>query len=240
LGPIVATRAVLAEWLGLTMLLLAWPFGLLRWPDHSAVAGTNHSIVLIHGWGLNAASLWLLRRRLVARGCGSVRIFTYSTRRVDVERAAERLRDFLAELQRECPTQVTLIGHSLGGLVARYCLRRYPAHGVRRLITLGTPHHGTSAARVGYRIGRLVPESPLLRRLNTGDHVPDQFEVIAISSSFDALVTPPGNADYPGAFNIRIRDVGHNALLFSPRVFTLIAENLGSAVAAPAAQLTGR
>ena len=52
--------------------------------------------------------------------------------------------------------------------------------------------------------------------------------MIAIQSHFDAMVLPPGNAEYPGAFNIRVNAVGHNALLFSPKVYELLVENLAA------------
>ena len=45
--------------------------------------------------------------------------------------------------------QMVLIGHSMGGLVARACMRRYGAKGVAKLIALGSPHHGTRLARFG-------------------------------------------------------------------------------------------
>ena len=221
-----AVRAFVGEAFTLLLLLLSWPLGLAGQRDLVCAGSPGNAIVLIHGWGLNAASLWLLRRRLIRRGYGPVWIFAYKTWRVNVERAAEQLRDALAVNQRTHPVRVTLIGHSLGGLVARYCLRRYPPHGVRRLITLGTPHQGTIAARFGPHTRALQPDSPLMKRLNAADHVPDQFDVIAIASAADALIVPSANAEYRGAFNISIRGIGHNALLFSSRVFALIEENV--------------
>jgi hypothetical protein len=56
--------------------------------------------------------------------------------------------------------------------------------------------------------------------------VPQQFDVIAIHSDFDAMILPPRHAEYPGAFNIRVAGIGHNALLFSAKIYGLIAENL--------------
>jgi pimeloyl-ACP methyl ester carboxylesterase len=41
---------------------------------------------------------------------------------------------------------VTLIAHSMGGLVARMAMNRLPRHCVRRLIMLGTPNFGSFAA----------------------------------------------------------------------------------------------
>ncbi|MBI1818054.1 MAG: alpha/beta fold hydrolase [Deltaproteobacteria bacterium] len=233
LGILDAVAAFVVECLSLAVLVVVSPLGwLVR--HQTAAPGNGQAIVLAHGWGLNAGSLWLLRRRLARAGFGPIVIFTYRTRGIEIEPAAERLRDQLASVHATHPGPITIIGHSLGGLVARYCLRRYPVPGVQRLVTIGTPHHGTIAARVGLGTKQLLPDAPLIVKLNAADHVPQQFEVISISSPFDALVIPHRNADYPGACNIEIRAVGHNALLFSRRVVKLIEEQLrASAQPAP-------
>ena len=121
---------------------------------------------------------------------------------------------------------MTLIGHSLGGLVIRYYARHFPSPRVRRLLTLGTPHRGTILARRW--LPALAPGSKLLVALNAADRPPQQFDVITIYSSFDALILPPANAVYDNAFNIQLNNVGHNALLTSKRVYGLIAENLAA------------
>jgi hypothetical protein len=48
---------------------------------------------------------------------------------------------------------------------------------------------------------------------------------------FDAVVLPPSAATYPHAFNIQINGVGHHALLFSSRLYQLLAENLQAPIA---------
>jgi triacylglycerol esterase/lipase EstA (alpha/beta hydrolase family) len=130
---------------------------------------------------------------------------------------------------RGAPRPLMLVCHSLGGLVARYYVRRYPAPHVRRIITLGTPHGGTVlAARRRNGAHKLAPRSAFLATLSAADRVPQQFDVIAIQSTFDAMILPPRHAEYPGAFNVVVNDVGHNALLFSVKVYRLIAENLNA------------
>ncbi|MBI4514862.1 MAG: alpha/beta fold hydrolase [Deltaproteobacteria bacterium] len=229
IGLINAVLAFAAECAALALLLATLPLGWWRSRHQTPPpAGNRSTIILIHGWGLNAASCWWLRRRLQQHGGHAVYCFAYSSWRVDVEAAAAQLHQLLAQMRAQPGDSCTLIGHSLGGLVARYCLRRYPARGVRRLITLGTPHGGTLAAPAWAPfVSRLRPEAAFMRRLNAGDRVPEQFEVIAIHSRFDAHILPPENAEYPGACNIEVAGVGHNALLFSRRAATLIAENLG-------------
>jgi triacylglycerol esterase/lipase EstA (alpha/beta hydrolase family) len=170
-----------------------------------------------------------MQRRLLRDGWGPVCCLDYRSLTFDVEGAAAHLRHTVDRLRDDLgPAQpITLVGHSLGGLVLRYYARRYPAPAVRRIVTLGTPHGGTVLARRERGYGRtLAPGSSFLTALHAADRVPQQFDVIAIHSSFDAMILPPRNAEYAGAFNIQVAGIGHNALLFSSKIYGLIAENL--------------
>jgi pimeloyl-ACP methyl ester carboxylesterase len=230
LGVARAAWAFAQECAALAAVILLIPAGWFQ-PRCRSGAGTRGAAVLVHGWGLNRGSLWLLRRRLLRDGWSPVCCLAYRSVRFDIEGAAQRLRRLVDELAQSAPHRapVALVGHSLGGLVLRYYARRYPAPQVRRLVTLGTPHHGTETARgLGPWGRRLVPGSSLLATLNAADRVPQQFDVIVISSSFDATILPPGNAQYAGAFNIELSGIGHNALLFSAKVYGLLAENLAA------------
>jgi triacylglycerol lipase len=186
-------------------------------------------VILVHGWGLNRGSLWLLRRRLLRDGWGPVCCVEYLSSDFDVEDAARHVRDMVDRINGFDGRPIACIGHGLGGLVLRYFVRRYPAPRMRRIVTLATPHRGTEVARIlGRRGSKLAPGSRLLSTVNAADHVPQQFDVIAIYSTFDAVILPPSNGRYPGAFSIQVNDVGHYALLFSAKVYALIAENLAA------------
>jgi len=178
--------------------------------------GARGPLVLVHGARMNRGSFWLLRRRALRDGWSPVWCFNYGPFGTTIETAAPRLRAVVGALATEHPT-VTLIGHGRGGLVLRYYLRRFPAPTVRRVVLLGTRH------AIG---NKQDSDTGLLSTLNAADRVPQQFDVIAIQSTFDALVVPPATGRYPGAFNIEVNNVGHYALLFSARVYRLIAENL--------------
>ncbi len=62
--------------------------------------------------------------------------------------------------------EIVLLGHSMGGLLARSAL--HYAHKadhqwqqkVSRLVTLGSPHHGAPLERIGNRVDRLLAASP--------------------------------------------------------------------------------
>ena len=56
---------------------------------------------------------------------------------------------YVETLRKQDPQQLfTLIGHSVGGVVSRYALVRYPELPVKRLITIASPHFGTGMAEV--------------------------------------------------------------------------------------------
>lgn len=233
LGLMPACRAFARECVSSAAVVLLIPFGWLlpRWQGGGAGRG---AVILLHGWGVNRGAMWLLRRRLLRAGWGPVCCFEPQTLGLDIEAAARELRllvDRVVSLS-TAPAPLMLVGHGIGGLVLRYFLRRYPAPRVRRLVTLGTPHRGTDVARVLGPLGRtLVPRSAFLRRLNAGDRLPEQFDIIALHSTFDATVLPLEYALYPGAFNAQFNDVGHFSMLFSGKVFRIMCENLAAPLA---------
>lgn len=184
-------------------------------------------VVLLHGLGQTRGAVEVLARRLRRLGYEVV-FFSWAGWRVDIAGDAERLRRRLIELQDERPGPVCLVAFGVGGLVARYCVCRHRAAGVRRLVTLGTPHQGTLVAPPGsfLGLGALRPSSALLTRLAAADRTPQPLDSTAVQSAFDAVVLPPDNGYYPAAFNVIVRDVGHFSLLFSRRIFQLLAENL--------------
>ena len=109
-----------------------------------------------------------------------------------------------------------MIGYSAGGVVARLWVRDYGGAGVaRRVLTLGSPHHGTSQAALGRELAggcptaceQLVPDSDLLRRLNAGDETPDGPLWATVRSTGDQVVTPVDSAALDGAVNILVQDV---------------------------------
>ena len=238
LGLIDAAWAFAKECAATAAVLLAVPLGWVL-PRCCSGSGTRGPLLLVHGWSLNRGCFWLLRRRLLHDGWGPACCFEYRSLSLDVEGAAARLHIAVEEMRtagsaqqptaRSAQQPLMLVCHSLGGLVARYYVRRYPAPHVRRIITLGTPHGGTALAGLRRnRSHKLAPGSPFLATLSAADRVPRQFDVIAVQSTFDAMILPPRNAEYPGAFNVVVNDVGHNALLFSSKVYRLIAENLNA------------
>jgi len=182
-------------------------------------------IVMVHGYFHNRSGFFVMRRALRRVGFAHLYDLNLSAIRRDVASMADRLAERVDEvLAATGADRVHLIGHSLGGIVARYYVQLLGgADRVDTVVTLGTPHRGTYAAyafpsRVA---GQLRPGSRLLRRLNRSTRG-SSVRWVAFSSNLDAFTIPAssGRLEVPGldAENVEIRDLGHMSLLVSPHL----------------------
>ena len=168
-------------------------------------------IVLVQGFAASSRVLLPLEahlRRTLGRPIVRVRLGKRLPLQLgDIRRSAERVAAALEELARRPGFRhADVVGHSMGGLVASYVLKRLDrARRIRRVITLGTPHRGTPLALAGALlfgafsrgIWQMVPGSPLLRELEALP-VPEGSELIAVDAEADAVV-PRGFARVNGA-----------------------------------------
>jgi len=228
-------RAFIVECAVTSLLTLTVPLAFRRQRVRSLDGGdARRPVILVHGYAQHTANfLWLMRR---LRRDGWLHLYSVRHTAIggDIERSAPRLGQAIDRIRRESGAPVVdVVAHSMGGLVARACLRaRGRSSGIGRLITLGTPHQGTLALRWLGRdrmVAQMRPGSPVLCRLTAEDAVPSLAECISIYSADDALVVPASAGYYPGALNIEVRGLGHMSLLFSSRVHDLVRENLAAA-----------
>ncbi|MBI4742553.1 MAG: alpha/beta fold hydrolase [Betaproteobacteria bacterium] len=185
--------------------------------DHLEPAGERPPVLLIHGYGCSRGAWWWLRRRLERAGWQVATINLepiYTSIDNTLEPLARRIDAVLAETG---AAQLILVGHSMGGLVARAYLHRFGAERVARLVTLGTPHGGSRLAHIAIgRNGRqMEPGSDWLQALPRPVVAP---ETVVIYSPHDNYVMPQANLRLEGASHRPVDAVGHLAMLFSPRV----------------------
>jgi pimeloyl-ACP methyl ester carboxylesterase len=124
--------------------------------------------------------------------------------------------------------RIDLVAHSMGGLVARFYLQLLGgARRVDRLVTLGTPHHGTHAATFipSALVRQLLPGSPFLQHLNA-QPPPDGVETTSLVAGRDLLIQPVASARCPFGDSVQFPDLGHVELLFRPEVFAEVAVRL--------------
>ncbi len=186
-------------------------------------AGTP--ILLVHGMVDNRSVFTLLRRGLRRRGFGQVLTINYSPMTNDVRWAAEQLAAEVEELVADTGYErIHVVGHSLGGLIARYYVQRLGGHErVHTLVTMGSPHLGTRTAYLyPAELGRqLRPGSPLMQDL--AQPAPDcRTRFICYWSDLDQMIVPKRNARivHPDlqVRNLLVRGVGHMSLPIQGRL----------------------
>ncbi len=104
---------------------------------------SDEVVVLVHGLFLTGWDMFLLRHRLSLAGY-RVRQFSYQSTLTKPQESARKLESFIQDIDAE---KVHFTAHSLGGLLMRYLFHDYPEQRPGRIITLGTPHHGSAVAR---------------------------------------------------------------------------------------------
>lgn len=97
-------------------------------------------VVLVHGFLGAPTNFLILQRYLLARGVTNFATFSYGPR-FDYQRLAVQLGHAIEGFCRATGAPaVDVVGHSLGGLIARYLTELEPDGHVRRLVTLGAPY----------------------------------------------------------------------------------------------------
>jgi triacylglycerol esterase/lipase EstA (alpha/beta hydrolase family) len=192
-------------------------------------------ILFIHGYLCNRA-VWLsFMRDAAARGylCEAVTL-PDPLAAIDAQlRVVDHAIDALLAAAREAgiaTTRVALVGHSMGGLVARAARVRLPGERIGPVITLGTPHHGTHAARFGRApsVVQMRRDSQWLAALAEEETSRDEVPPMTTLFSYhDDIVYPQTTGALAGATQRAISGVGHVALLYDKRVRALVFEALG-------------
>ncbi|EGY27186.1 PGAP1-like family protein [Desulfovibrio sp. A2] len=150
-------------------------------------------VLLVHGLYHNVTAWTLYRRWLRAAGFTRVYCHGYSSWRTDfgllVDELDEAVRDLVAAHPGEKPL---LMGHSLGGLLIRGWLADAANQKlVAGAVTLGTPHQGSSLARLGAgSLARsLTFRGALIRNLEACE-APAEVGCVALYSPIDNMVVP--------------------------------------------------
>lgn len=202
---------------------------------------TGRPIVLIHGFGASSRVLQPLERHLrralnrpVIRMRLGGRIHLHLA---DIRDSSRKVHRAIQRMARKTDFEhVDVVGHSMGGLVATYLLKQLDrGRHVRHVVTLGTPHHGTSAAYAGILLAGAVsraiwqmrPKSPLLEELRYST-MPRGTRLVSIAAEGDEIV-PLQAARLPstGQYgNLVLEGLSHWELLVSSRAFAVVSDIL--------------
>lgn len=197
-----------------------------------AEATARIPVVLVHGYVHNHSAFLVMSGALRRAGFAHVHGLNYNPLRAGIPEIADMLaREVERVLGATGASRCILVGHSMGGIVARYYTQELAKPGtIDTVVTLGTPHRGTYTAHLGPgpAARQLRPRSALLRRLEEGAR-PSDTRWIAYYSDLDIMVTPAVSAKlvHPAlaATNIRLHDTGHLSLLLSGEAMRSIVEH---------------
>ncbi|MDX3094125.1 alpha/beta fold hydrolase [Streptomyces sp. ME01-24h] len=194
------------------------PVGDCEDPPRLPTAGRSHPpVLLLHGFVDNRSVFAMLRRSLRRHGWPHVQALNYSPLTCDIRTAAALLGRHVEQIcEQTGHRRVDIVGHSLGGLIARYYTQRLGGDTrVRTVVTLGTPHAGTRAAP-------LLNPHPIVRQMRPNSDLIEELakpapgcrtRFVAFWSDLDELMSPVEAArlDHPDliARNVHVAGVGH-------------------------------
>ncbi len=199
-----------------------WQFPFDRWflrPDPPALPSAGLPVIFVHGYFSNRGYFCRIVPKLEARGIAPVFTPNFESAFTTIEHFAEALHREIERLRAATgQAQVILVCHSMGGLVARTYLCEHGAARVRKLITIGTPHHGTVVAwfGAGANAVQMRPGSAYLRSLEVREGgAGPACRTTSIFTPHDNLVAPQESSRLANARNVVIPGRGHVDILAS-------------------------
>ena len=169
-------------------------------PVDQSVAGP---VLLVPGYGGSTRSLDALARSLRDQGRDVTMVALPDRAQGNLDDQATVLGAAAdAALTRTGAPSVDVVGYSAGGVVARlWATEGGGSDHLRRLVTIGSPPHGTDLASLGSLVAgscpaacqQLAPASPLLARLNA-EPVPTGLVFVSLWTTLDEVVVPASSA----------------------------------------------
>lgn len=173
--------------------------------------GRRAPVVLIHGTRSDMTINWQYISPQLAQSGWCVWALDLEARgTVAIERSATRLARFVRQVRRQSGSErISLVGHSLGGVVARHFVRFLGGRKrVDDVVSFGTPQYGyhsdppLNIVDAGFNTGcvacwQLAQSSGYMERLNSGNPIPGPVSYTQLITRNDAVATPVENQELP-------------------------------------------
>jgi len=207
--------------LGLTVL------GRRHVPIEPMAEDGRRPILFVHGLGGHRGNFLPMRSWFALKG----RRRTYSIGLPDDDlidlgdRFTEIVREVVAVNGLKEDDRIDIVAHSMGGLVARLALLDVGVtNRVHTLVTLGSPHGGTHAARFAGsgRAKELRPDSEVIKRLSVQIPWAGPTRLVCLWSKADPLMQPATTAVMDGAESEELPDMTHTAYLLDRRAWRAV------------------
>lgn len=253
----VRRRPVTTVVLALVLLLAAGTTTFLLWPSAptapkvvTAPQNKLGPVIMVPGYGGNVAVFDRMANTLRSSGRQAYVFNPPGDARGDLRDQAKALGAFVNGLNER---SVDLVGHSAGGVVIRLWVAKYGGQRfARRVVTAGSPHHGTRFAGVAKAISsggacpvacqQLAPDSPIINDLNNvgrdnsgenADETPYGPLWTSMWTRTDDVVVPAESARLTGSVNVALQTVcadvstSHGQLPADPLVIGIVRASIG-------------
>ena len=219
-----------------TIISSSWTMPFHAFTKRIAPQPASLPVLLIHGYGCNSG-YWHSMSTVFQRE----RISHYA---VSLEPVMCGIDEYVplvqAAVERLCSEtgqrQILIVAHSMGGLAARAYLRKCGSYRIAKVITLGTPHHGTGLAQFGLGMNTVQMRwaageqeclaSPWLRTLKADEDTAVYRLFVSFFSHHDNIVSPQTSSYLAGAKNIALYGIGHVALASNRLVQALVIDEI--------------
>jgi triacylglycerol lipase len=180
--------------------------------------GRAEPVLLVHGTGVTRERNWSVGYWPALHDAGFEVCWVQIPAGAlgDIQVSAEYVARAIEVMHDEGGERIDVVGHSQGGLEARWAIRYFPSGAwVDDYVGFASPNHGTTTvARYIARRGRcfaacwqMRPGSALLNALNEGDETPGDVSYTSLYTAADRVVTPPDSARLEGGTNVLLQDV---------------------------------
>ncbi|RFA25312.1 hypothetical protein CAI21_19565 [Alkalilimnicola ehrlichii] len=188
------------------------------------LAYANGPVIFVHGYGGKKSQWDSMMQDFQSNGYSAESLyqFSYNSLLQSNRDSAKELRDYVDWVRsRHDWQQVSIVAHSNGGLVTRWYQARLGGdQAVRRFVSIGTPHNGTSWAYgcVSPACFEMRRNSSFLQELN------GQGCDRALWSGCDAIIIPTNSAQC--GVSVQTSCLGHNQMLWTSSVHNRARELL--------------
>lgn len=228
------SRQLIRAWLiecVMALRVFAWrqPFRSKAHCDIPGMPGMR-GVVFIHGYLCNRGfwNPWLARCSRAGIPCIAVNLEPVFG---DIEGYNVLVEKAVGRLEVECELPPLLVGHSMGGLVARSWMNAAVGNDrrIHRAITIATPHQGTWLARFARTVNarQMRQDGDWLERLARREPAARAERFTCFYGHADNIVIPPCAAVLPGAQAVHLTGTPHVAMAFHAAVFSEVARWLG-------------
>jgi pimeloyl-ACP methyl ester carboxylesterase len=215
-APQAHARHLVKAWLGEVVFgprVFCWwqPFRWKAVPDYLPAESGQRGVVLVHGFVCNRGFWHPLKRKLQKRGIPFVAV-NLEPVFGSIDDYAPLIESAVRRLQAATGSSPLVVAHSMGGLAVRAWMRAAAGQACfHKVITVGSPHHGTILARFAFSDNgrQMARSSEWLEQLRRSEAEHAFRRFICFYSHCDNVVFPASTACLPGAENRHVPGRAH-------------------------------